>query len=257
MTIIALHSDLHLERQKKPEGWLVDVPDILILAGDIVRIDSAKDLLLELSDEYPSMHIIYVTGNHEYYGIAEMLKAEHALKASLSLHKRIHFLQCHAVEILNIHFIGCTGWSQMLSLGNEKQVQAKEVVGQSINDFYQIGYEGSIFTPDDCIELGKQQYEWLEAALLAETTCKQTVVITHFAPSLSVANPNYPIDEMSAYFYSSFDDLIEKYQPAIWAFGHTHFNFDICMVATRVTSNQHGYGRECQGSYQANRVITL
>jgi len=257
MTIIGLHSDLHLELQDLPTGMLSTVPDVLILAGDISYITRIERLLVTLTDQYADLQVIYITGNHEYYRSEDMLKAEAALKASLSAYDRIHFLQCDTVELFNIRFIGCTGWPRMLSLGKDKQQPASKIVGQSINDFYQIGMGDKTFTTGDCIELGEQQYKWLEQTLTTPTSCKHTVVITHFAPSLKVANPKYPIDEMSAYFYSSFDDLIEKYQPNVWAFGHTHANFDIQMGSTHVISNQHGYGKECLGSYLVNGALTL
>ena len=257
MTTIALHSHIHLELQHLPLGWLNTVPDVLILAGDISYIDRVERLLIELTDLHAELQIIYITGNHEYYGCEDMLNAENSLIAALDAYDRIHFLQCDSVELYNIRFIGCTGWPRMLSLGKEKQQHASSVVGQSINDFYQIGMGDKIFTTNDCIELGEQQYKWLEKRLSTPTSCDHTIVITHFAPSLKVANPKYPIDEMSAYFYSSFDDLIEQYQPDIWAFGHTHANFDFNMGSTRVVSNQHGYGKECLGSYLEDGVLTL
>ena len=257
MTSIALHSDLHLERQILPLGWLEEVPDILILAGDIIRIDESYKFLTYLADKYKDMQILYVTGNHEYYDIENILEAERILKASLEPHERIHFLQNDVIEINGIRFLGTTGWSRMLSLGIEKQLEGKYLVGYSINDFRLIGYEDRIFTVDDCIELGEQQYEWLKTELSKESSCKYTVVITHFSPSLELRNTQFPIDEMSAYFHASFDDLIEEYQPDIWMFGHTHANFDILMGKTRVMSNQKGYGRECINSYQPEWVITL
>jgi Icc-related predicted phosphoesterase len=113
------------------------------------------------------------------------------------------------------------------------------------------------FSSDDCIALGEQHYKWLAQTLATPTSCEHTVALTHFAPSLNVANPNYPIDEMSAYFCSSFDELIKMYQPDIWVFGHTHANFDLHMGATRILSNQHGYGKECQSDYQPNGIIVL
>jgi predicted phosphodiesterase len=257
MTSIALHSDLHLERQILPIGWLEEVPDILILAGDIVRIDESYKFLTYLADKYKDMKILYVTGNHEYYDIENMLEAERILKASLKSHERIHFLQNDTIEINGIRFLGTTGWSRMLSLDIDKQLEAKYLVGYSINDFRLIGYEDRIFTVDDCIELGEQQYEWLKAELSKDTGCIHTVVITHFSPSLKLRNTQFPIDEMSAYFHASFDDLIEQYQPDIWMFGHTHANFDVQIVKTRVISNQKGYGRECINSYQPDWVISL
>jgi predicted phosphodiesterase len=257
MTSIALHSDLHLERQILPIDWLEEVPDILILAGDIIRIDESYKFLTYLADKYKDMQILYVTGNHEYYDIENMLEAERILKTSLKEHDQIHFLQNDSIEINGIRFLGTTGWSRMLSLGIEKQLEAKYLVGYSINDFRLIGYEDRIFNVDDCIELGEQQYEWLKAELSKESDCKHTVVITHFSPSLKLRNTQFPIDELSAYFHASFDDLIEEYQPDMWMFGHTHANFDIQIGKTRVLSNQKGYGRECINSYQPNLFITL
>jgi predicted phosphohydrolase len=257
MTTIALYSDLHLELQYRPTEWLTTVPDILILAGDISYLDRVDLFLVELIDRYSELQIVFIAGNHEYYGSQYMQKAEDKLKASLVAYDRIHFLQCDTVELLNIRFVGCTGWPRMLGLGKEKQRQVCNVVGQSINDFYQIGMGDRPFTTDDCIQLGEQHYKWLEQSLSTPTTCEHTIVITHFAPSFKVANPKYPIDEMSAYFCASFDDLIQTYQPDIWAFGHTHANFDLHMGATRVISNQHGYGQECQSSFQPDGIFTL
>jgi len=257
MTTIWLHSDLHLELQNLPTGFLNTVPDILILAGDISYISRIERLLVRLTGLCAELQVIYITGNHEYYGNEDMLKSENELKASLSGYERIHFLQCDTVELFNIRFIGCTGWPRMLSLGKNKQQQASKIIGQSINDFYQIGMGDKKFTTDNCIELGEHQYKWLEKTLSTPTRCEHTVVITHFAPTLKVANPKYPIDEMSAYFYSAFDDLIEKYQPDLWVFGHTHANFDLQVGPTRVISNQHGYGKECSGSYRVHGALTI
>ena len=257
MTTIALYSDLHLELQYRPTEWLTTVPDILILAGDISYLDRVDLFLVELIDLYSELQIVFIAGNHEYYESQNMQKAEDKLKASLAAYDRIHFLQCDTLELFNIRFIGCTGWPRMLGLGKEKQQQVCNVVSQSINDFYQIGKGDRTFTTDDCIELGEQHYKWLEQTLSAQTPCEHTVVITHFAPSFTVANPKYPIDEMSAYFYSAFDDLIEKYQPDLWVFGHTHANFDLQVGPTRVISNQHGYGKECSGSYRVHGALTI
>ena len=257
MTTIALHSDLHLERQCLPKDWLTNVPDILILAGDIIRIDESYQFLTYIEKKYESTHIIYVTGNHEYYDIEDMLGAEKALHEMLKPHKRIHFLQNDAIDINGIRFLGTTGWSRMLSLSKDREIEDKYSISYAINDFRLIGYQDRIFTVDDCIELGEQQYAWLKSELQKPTSCQSTVVITHFAPSLSVRNLTFPLNEICAYFHASFDDLIEKYQPDMWMFGHTHANFDTQIGKTRLMSNQKGYGRECINSYQPNLLITL
>lgn len=257
MTRIALHSDLHLERQPLPDGWLKDIPDILILAGDIVRIDKSYPLLLDLAAKHPSMQIVYVTGNHEYYDIEDMLEADQILKRNLQSHDRIHFLQKGTVEINGIRFLGATGWSRMLSLGKQKQDEAIRVVDHAIQDFRRIGYAGRMFTAQDCVDVAEEQYAWLKAELSKQTVCQTTVVVTHFSPSLQLRNMKFPLDLFSAYFHETFDELIKTYQPDLWMFGHTHANYDIHIGKTRVMSNQKGYGKECMPSYRPDWVIEL
>jgi metallophosphoesterase superfamily enzyme len=94
MTTIALYSDLHLELQYRPAEWLTTVPDILILAGDISYLDRVDLFLVELIDRYSELQIVFIAGNHEYYGSQYMQEAENKLKASLAAYDRIHFLQC-------------------------------------------------------------------------------------------------------------------------------------------------------------------
>ena len=144
----------------------------------------------------------------------------------------------------------------MLAFGEDNQKQVQSVVGESINDFYKIGMGDKSFTTEDCINLGKQHHEWLEYEL-SKNTDMETFVITHFSPTLDLGNPRFPVSEISAYFCNIYDELIDKYKPEIWAFGHTHANFDIKESATRVVSNQQGYGQECTGSYQPNFYFTI
>jgi hypothetical protein len=47
-------------------------------------------------------------------------------------------------------------------------------------------------------------------------------------------------------------DVIEKYQPNLWVYGHTHECDDQMLALTRIISNQRGYpnfrmGFECEG----------
>ena len=256
MITIGIHSDLHLELQAGHQDWLTIVPDILILAGDILKIDDAAEFLKRLSKKHTGMHIIYVAGNHEFYRNYDMKKAELDLYAELDNEPHIHFLQCDAIEISGIRFLGCTGWSQMLGLGRDRQEAVMGSAGSRINDFYIIGFDRKRFTAEDCVELGDYHKQWLEQEL-SNISDLPTVVITHFSPALDFGNPNYPVDNISAYFCSDYGDLIEKYQPVYWLFGHTHFNFDTTVGNCRVVSNQRGYGQECIDSYEPNKLVEL
>lgn len=255
MPTIALHSDLHIELQSLTNDWLRAVPDVLILAGDIGYISKVESKLRGLADQYSDMHVIYVTGNHEYYG-ADVLRCDRKLSEALKDHLRIHFLQCESVELFGIRFLGCTGWSQMLTLGKDKQSEVMATAGYSINDFNRISVGYRAFTPSDCVAMGESHYTWLESELSATCDLK-TFVITHFSPSLEVRNTRYPVDNLTAYFCSSYDELINQYSPVAWAFGHTHFNHDTYIGSTRVVSNQKGYGKECIETYDSNMLIEL
>jgi len=198
-----------------------------------------------------------VTGNHEYYGAQNLTRREKYLRDALAGNKNIHFLQCDSVEISGVRFLGCTGWSRMLCFGKDRRNKVKKVVKESVNDFIEIDYKDGKFTPEDCVKLGEEHFNWLDEELSKPTKCNKTVVVTHFAPSLKVANPKFPVDEISAYFNSGFDSLIEKHQPDLWAFGHNHANFDINIGETRVISNQRGYGKECADTYLSNFMIEV
>jgi Icc-related predicted phosphoesterase len=130
-----------------------------------------------------------------------------------------------------------------------------ETVEQRINDFSCIKIEGLNFTANDCANLGSQHELWLKEQL-SNKTKEPCVVITHFSPAKEFRNKKYPVDYLTAYFCNDQLDLIKKYEPDMWIFGHTHFNVDESYLNTRVVSNQHGYGKECS-DYDPNFSIVL
>ena len=92
--------------------------------------------------------------------------------------------------------------------------------------------------------MGNLQYQWLEDNLSNQVN-EPTVVVTHFSPSVQCGNENFDISPITAYFCNDYDELIERYKPEYWLYGHTHFNLDKNIASTRVITNQHGYGSEC------------
>ncbi len=65
-----------------------------------------------------------------------------------------------------------------------------------------------------------------------------TVAITHFAPSLSSADPRYGLTPGTA-GRNSLDELIPQAQ--LWLHGHLHHAFDYVQDGCRVVSNPLGY----------------
>ncbi|KZZ39255.1 metallophosphoesterase, partial [Oleiphilus sp. HI0117] len=241
MTKIAIHSDLHMELQGAPMYWLEFTPDILVLAGDVHKACDIQKILPLLTEFRPNMDIVFVPGNHEYYGCKNMIETEQALREEFSKSKQIHFLQCDSKVVQGVRFIGCTGWTTLSALKNEEFPNVEPVIADRINDFHYIGMGDHKFSTQECIELGHQQREWLKQQLQATQDEKlPSMVVTHFSPSLQFRNKQHSIDEITAYFCNEHIDLIDSYAPDYWVFGHTHFNVDEIRGRTRIISNQHG-----------------
>src|SRR5271155_1614541 len=104
-------SDLHLEScdWTPPES----PADVIILAGDIHNGTSG---LKWARREFASLPVIYVPGNHEFFGG----QIDHVL-AELRIEARrcnIHLLEGDEITIGNVRFLGTTLWSDFSLYGN-------------------------------------------------------------------------------------------------------------------------------------------
>jgi hypothetical protein len=82
---------------------------------------------------------------------------------------------------------------------------------------------------------------WLRQAL-AEPFEGQTVVVTHFAPSLLSGDPRYGVTPGTAGFCNSLDTLLTQVQ--VWLHGHLHCPSDYVKNGCRVVANPLGYARK-------------
>ncbi|MHB1591976.1 MAG: metallophosphoesterase, partial [Sulfuricella sp.] len=125
---IALYSDLHLEMVTHRRGTLAWEPpaldvDVVILAGDIGSHTHGIEWAAAAFRQCPvSPEIIYVVGNHEYYGAhiheltAEMRKTAKRLV--------VHFLENDAIEIDGVRFLGTALWSDFQLYGDEYRINS-------------------------------------------------------------------------------------------------------------------------------------
>ncbi|OCG01488.1 metallophosphoesterase [Gilliamella sp. wkB112] len=68
MLNIGVYSDLHIEHSFYSFDDLSKL-DILVLAGDIASYDTIERFFVELRKNAPKLTVLYVLGNHEYYGM--------------------------------------------------------------------------------------------------------------------------------------------------------------------------------------------
>ena len=227
-------SDLHLEFA----AFEADTSgcDVLILAGDI-HVGTAGVTWATGLD----VPVIYVAGNHEFYHhSAPGLFAELRLAGRGS---QVRVLERDAAVIGGVRFLGATLWTDfdLHDKLEESMIEARV----RMSDFRVItsSDRGSQLAPIETVNWHRDTVAWLRARL-AEPFDGPTVVVTHHAPSLESLASRYKRDPLSPAFASHLDELIAGSGAALWIHGHTHYNVDYAVGATRVVANQRGYPGE-------------
>lgn len=273
MKVLVL-SDLHLEfsDMQKPSAEA----DVVVLAGDVWQGDKG---IYWARETWPNTEIVYVSGNHEFYGkerkdVLSMLRT--ASKAT-----GVHFLDNDEAIINGVRFLGTTLWTDFKLFGDELKKLCMLDGQSSLNDFRLIGNGEWMFSAQDSIDLHDASVAWLSQKLLNEKYEGKTVVVTHHLPSsLSVAK-RYINNHLSACFASNLDELFGYSN--VWCHGHTHDSFDyqafhpstyaydesarakssgtINPKGTRVICNPRGYcryeGGEENLNFNANLVVEI
>ena len=244
---IITYSDLHLEfgtNFKPPKN---SDADLMVLAGDIITFKNFKPLSNFLSDW--KKPILFVAGNHEYYTKQPIDPCELAFKEYISAHHSdLAWLNNSEINLNDVHFFGGTMWTDFDGTNQDAMRNA----WSAMNDFRQIlSASGQFLLPSDTVKMHNIFKEklivWLE-----NNRDKKRVVISHHAP---VRNPNtkHGSSKLQPAFNSlDMVEIIEKYQPDLWIYGHTHECDDQKIGKTRIISNQMGYpnsygGFECEG----------
>ena len=227
-------SDLHLEfAQFQPHSASFDA-DVIVLAGDIWK---GANGLFWAREQWPSKPIIYVAGNHEFYGFQRKnVLSECRLAAKET---GVHFLDDDEVIIDGVRFLGSTLWTDFKLFGDQVQRWAMKAAMTGLNDFRVIHEGTAVFSPNDALNLFDTSYAYLKQKLDDETFEGKTVVITHHLPSIRSVAERYREDMLSACFASNLDHLFGRSE--LWIHGHTHDSFDYSANRTRVVCNPRGY----------------
>lgn len=234
-------SDLHLSVAPM-EPPRTDA-DVVVLAGDIARPEQA----LAWARAFDSP-VLYVPGNHEYYG--------GSLDATLADLKRrcagtgIRVLDNDEAVVGGVRFLGATLWSDLRLFGEgEKKARALREALQFNRDFSRIRIrdgDPALFTPAESERLFDCAAHWL-AERLPAPFAGPTVVITHHAPARGSIHPRFADSLLNPCFVSDAEHLIDGARVALWIHGHTHDSFDYDLNGTRVLCNARGYAKNGVG----------
>jgi predicted phosphodiesterase len=247
-----------------------DKKSVLIIAGDLATIHTPRRIVNFLKLVQPRFrHVIYVLGNHEHYH-ANLDTSEDALLDAInesSLEKDAITVAGNRTRVVNVHgvrFICATLWSDFLN----NSEQSKLACRAGIRDFHVIkvgsGADERLLRPDDLLPIFHRTVGEIEHALSTAPSMERTVVVTHHLPTMQAVDPRFTITAndrlLNGSFVSNLDELISKYQPAYWFFGHTHTPYRGKIGETQLVCNPIGYPGEHNveiGRYHGNEVFSV
>ena len=242
--LIRYCSDLHLEgfltTPERQETMFLphdprDSESVLVLAGDICsKMVPLVDFIKQVESRF--IKVIYVPGNHEYYG-SEMCHWNRVFRTLCRAELSNTYCAIGTVEYCTlggVDFIFCTGWAD-----GGRTYQEEMCVASAISDFRYITFDHRTFNVSDMQVIHRWQMAELENRL--NLSKNKTVVITHHLPSYSICHPRFGTVHNGG-FASDSDHVLEKAN--YWIHGHTHDTIDTVIGNTRVVANPAGYGRE-------------
>lgn len=241
---LQLLSDLHFEFHPDHGRSFVERldpmgVDVLVVAGDLDAADRLPQSLALLCERYRDAMVVYVLGNHEFYGSSPVEVSERMKFVQLA-NDNLVWLDCSAISAIQVmkigerkRILGATLWFPR----DDSNLQAKVC----LTDFWAIeGFEPWVY------EQNRKAVDYLKKELRPGD-----IVVTHHLPSPPCVAPQHRGSPLNPYFVCNMSDLILERQPSLWLFGHTHSSVDIQIGKTRLLCNPFGYA-----DYEANPLFS-
>lgn len=249
MPSLNILSDLHMEFAPFSPGC-TDA-DVVVLAGDVHTGTKGVDWAMEAFEGKP---VIYVPGNHEYYGKA-IPKHTDALRERAT-GSNVHVLENENITIGDTVFLGCTLWTDLRLHGNS--AIARYDAKQWMTDYGKIRVSPKFrkLHPDDTASFCAGSVRWLREEL-GRAEGKQVVVVTHHAPS-GLSMPEQDTDgRLDPAYASNLDDMVAASGACLWIHGHVHTRADYMIGGTRVICNARGYPDETDHGFEPGLIVSV
>ena len=230
MVNVRFFSDLHCEfMEDRGRGFIESLDptgaDVLVIAGDLTNPALLGWTLEMFLKQFPEADIVFVLGNHDYYGMSLEGALFEAKSISLS-NPRLHVLEREAVEIRGQRFFGATLWYP-ISYALDPIVFAR---WQSWSDYRWIE-QSARDIPGVYEKTLKDMEQQLEPG---------DIVVTHMLPSPASIAPQWRGVKTNAFFLGDCTGIIAAKRPKLWIHGHTHCHMDYYLGQTQVVANPRG-----------------
>jgi len=220
-----LHTEFHADRG---ETLLAEVTsgeyDVLIVAGDLSDAENLPRALGLLARGAEGRPIVYVLGNHEYYGgdRPSVLRSVRGIEAD---HPNLNLLDTEIIDIDGVRFFGATLWFRKAP-GPE----------WALNDFRAIsGFRDWVY------EENRRALEAMEWELAGAD-----VIVTHHLPHQKSVHRQYAGSPLNPYFVCDVPALQqpERLGQKLWIHGHTHVSTLYRLGGVKVVCNPFGYAAQ-------------
>lgn len=250
-----LHLDLYLSQNVDPFSSIpvseVERITRCIIAGDLSNKAHKQwsRCLSWISRQFPDAQVYVLPGNHDYY---DFRIDDEARLASIAEENGAAFIQKAELFVGNHRFLCATLWTDFEIYGD--RVSNMRTASNVMRDYHYIKVARNNYrrlTPSQTAEIHRDHRAWLEARL-AKPFDGETTVITHHAPHRNAlsAEPSY-----GPCYASDLEDMILKFQPTRWLYGHTHHRAEFSVGNTKVRNVSVGYPGQNEPLVQLTRFI--
>jgi hypothetical protein len=247
--LVKLLSDLHLHNNY-PFRYMDHGEAVCILAGDISEGMNGVNWALACIPDH--IQVLYVPGNHEYYGY-DVDKLNLAFYNHNLRDTHVHVLLDKSYFTDEIEFVGTTLWTDFGLYNNP--IRHALFWRSGLNDSRWIMCKDRSISAQHFLDWNARSIAFLRS--VAETyTDKTRVLITHYCPDLSVA-PKYRNDPLTPGFATHIPvEIHEKFQYHFH--GHTHVSMKYeYPYGTKVFCNPRGYGVENHSAFNQELVLDI
>lgn len=234
-------SDLHIEVDNMTFEQKAEYKEcVLLLAGDIHVKNKAIEWISHFADWFK--HILYIPGNHEYWGTS-FEKLDNAIENAIleyNLHNVTYLnnksIILHDDNGLACKFMGCTLWTDYNKNDHLVKFDAPSIM-KDYKKIRRLNHTRKI-TANELYMEHKNSLRWLKEEINKPFNGAK-ILMCHHAPSMQ--SNCHQISNTTYLYVSDLDDFILENPVNVIFHGHTHDSVNYKIGETDVISNPRGY----------------